>query len=321
MASRNISWLVSGLALSLACGGDGDAPNFDKADDSVTGVSDGGVPNSEGPIQVAPNPGKDSGGLPDGKGDDGEGFLGDAGSDPGTSVPVDAGSEVDAAAPTWVDASTDVDAGVERDAGGEVPPEDAGEPGEEPTPVHHKLELSLQGEGDGSVVGRVAGRDTLTCTRAQEACFASLREGTEIVLSAEPAYDSTFAWGGACAGVRGPSCTLTVSGSKRVSVSFDLKDFTLSVTVSGTGNGQPGRGSVVSEPEGISCTTQGAPATCSAPFPARTYVRLRAIPDSPGNSNQVTFGGWGGACESNGQNQLCEIVLGGDTEVSAKFVR
>ncbi len=70
-----------------------------------------------------------------------------------------------------------------------------------------------------------------------------------------------------------------------------------------------GKGTVTSNPAGISCGTGPG---CAVSFPANTSVLLTAVPD-PG----ATFTGWAGACS--GTATTCTVVLNSNQAVTASF--
>jgi CSLREA domain-containing protein/uncharacterized repeat protein (TIGR01451 family) len=70
-----------------------------------------------------------------------------------------------------------------------------------------------------------------------------------------------------------------------------------------------GRGSVTSQPAGISCGRD-----CTEVYAEGATVVLRARPRSG-----TTFIGWGGGCASAGANLTCTLVMDGDKTVTATF--
>ncbi|HZR32124.1 MAG TPA: alkaline phosphatase family protein [Terriglobales bacterium] len=84
-----------------------------------------------------------------------------------------------------------------------------------------------------------------------------------------------------------------------------LSNVQLTVKVSG-----PGKGTIISNPSGITCTS----GTCSARFPAGTAVTLSAEPS--GNSRFVK---WDAACS--GSEQTCQLTLTTDQSVAAEFTK
>lgn len=100
----------------------------------------------------------------------------------------------------------------------------------------------------------------------------------------------------------GPAGSCADWDVSRATSCFAIVQFTLAVTLAGTGSG-----SVSSGPAGISCG-----ATCSAPYDSGTMVTLTATP--AGNS---LFGGWsGGGCGGTG---TCVVTVTAATNVTATF--
>jgi hypothetical protein len=79
---------------------------------------------------------------------------------------------------------------------------------------------------------------------------------------------------------------------------------TLSVTLTGTGNG-----TVTSNPSGIDCTT----GTCSGPFAPNAVVTLTEAP-----ATGSIFGGWSGA-NCSGTSTTCQVTLSAAASVTATF--
>ena len=158
------------------------------------------------------------------------------------------------------------------------------------------IQLSVQaaGAGVGTVSSNPAG---INCGQA---CTASFSSGTQVTLNASPAANSFFAgWSGACSGTS--VCKVTLTQNTSVMASFSASPV-LAVTLSGTG-----KGSVASNPSGISCGT-----TCSADFAPNTQVTL--IATAAANSS---FAGWTGGCS--GTNPTCTVTLNASQQVTANF--
>ena len=161
--------------------------------------------------------------------------------------------------------------------------------------VDNSLVVTRTGAGTGTVTSTPAGIDCgADCTELFPA-------GTVVTLTATPASGSTFTgWSGGCTGTG--TCMLTVNGGVVVNANFTSSQVTLSVAMSGTGQGL-----VTSNPVGISCG-----ATCTAFFDPGTSVTLSAAAMSGS-----TFGGWsGGGCSGTGP---CTTVLSAATTVVATF--
>jgi photosystem II stability/assembly factor-like uncharacterized protein/subtilisin-like proprotein convertase family protein len=159
------------------------------------------------------------------------------------------------------------------------------------------LSVSIEGRGAGTVTSLPAGIDCPgDCSEVRPA-------GTSVVLTASPATMSLFAgWsGGGCSGT-GP-CTVTLDRAARVTASFALQSFPLTVHVEGSGTG-----TVTSVPAGIACG-----ADCLESFEYQTGVTLSAAPDAGS-----VFTGWSGACAGTWQ---CALWMGGAHSVTASFAR
>ena len=117
--------------------------------------------------------------------------------------------------------------------------------------------------------------------------------GTMVTVSASPAASSVFtSWSG-CAQQSGATCTVTMDGPKTVTVTFTLKQYTL--TVSNAGNGS---GTVSLNPVG-GTYTHGTTVTLSA-SPAASSV----------------FTSWSG-CTANGSS--CSVTMDAAKTVTATF--
>lgn len=152
--------------------------------------------------------------------------------------------------------------------------------------------------------------------RTDCASTADLRTQVTLTASADPG--SRFAgWSGDVPAVCRPTsgslpgtCAVTMDQSRAVVASFKLVR-TLSVSIAGNG-----RGSVTSQPAGISC-----PPDCSAAFDDGTKLSLTAHPDQTS-----AFSGWsgpltGGSCPSTatGVAQPCDIAVLASGGVAATF--
>ena len=164
-------------------------------------------------------------------------------------------------------------------------------------PTVEKFTLTVTVEGSGTVTSDPAG---IFCVTGP--CITSVDLGTEVILTATPDSGSTFeSWGGACSGTG--TCTVTLTANRAVTATFDLiPDFTLTVTVSGSGT-------VSSGLAGILCVT----GPCTTSVDPGTEVILTATPDSGS-----TFAGWGGACQGLGQ---CNITMDADRSLTAIFAQ
>ncbi|HEX4383706.1 MAG TPA: hypothetical protein VH083_12175, partial [Myxococcales bacterium] len=121
-----------------------------------------------------------------------------------------------------------------------------------------------------------------------------------LTLQAVPAAKFSFGgWQGSCSGTG--SCEVQLQGSPSVTAVFTAAPRTLTVSVSGSGEGR-----VTSTPSGIDC-----PGTCSATFPNGSAVTLVA-----GGDSTNVFHGWSGACAGSGD---CTLQLESDLSAGANF--
>jgi phospholipase C len=157
------------------------------------------------------------------------------------------------------------------------------------------LAVTLGGTAKGSVASNPSG---INCGQT---CSASFSPGTQVTLTAKPATNSYFGgWAGGCSG-NTPTCTLTFSGTQKVTATFENAPV-LTVNLGGNGTGM-----VSSNPSGISCEP-----TCSVSFNAGTRVTLTATA-----ATNSYFGGWAGGCSGN--NPTCTLTLSGNQQVTATF--
>ncbi|WP_158508932.1 InlB B-repeat-containing protein [Gemmatirosa kalamazoonensis] len=169
-----------------------------------------------------------------------------------------------------------------------------------PTVPTFALSVSTGGTGDGTVTSPVG----ISCPGT---CSTTLGAGTVVTLTAAASQGSTFGgWGGACSGTA-PTCAVTMDAVKSVTASFSriVTTFPLGVTIAGTGTG-----AVSSSPGSIDC-----PGSCTSSYAPGTVVTLTAL---PGGQN-VTFGGWDGACVGSGTSPTCTITMDGPKSVTALF--
>jgi hypothetical protein len=92
------------------------------------------------------------------------------------------------------------------------------------------------------------------------------------------------------------------SGGRGAADAAEPTNFTLSVTLAGSGTGD-----VVSSPAGVVCTGS----TCTGSFPPSTPVTLTATPDAGS-----ILGGWTGACTA---PSTCTVVMNADIAVTVDF--
>nr|MBZ4194102.1 hypothetical protein [Candidatus Contendobacter sp.] len=175
------------------------------------------------------------------------------------------------------------------------------------------LAVFTAGLGTGTVTSTPTGINCGgSCTEASPATF-NFPATTPITLTATPNIDSVFVkWTGACTG-SALTCDVTVSTAKTVRAEFSLP-YQVNVTVGGSG-------SVTSEPEGISCTTNPAtdPKKCSSGFANGNWVKLTATAIATPSSDYV-FTDWQGTCGLvDNTSPTCRILVFGIENITARF--
>ncbi len=166
----------------------------------------------------------------------------------------------------------------------------------------YRVTVATDGSGEGTVTnpaGIACGAGSIECSRLFQA-------GQSVTLTALASESSDFAgWSGACSGTA--DCTVTVDAAKSVTATFTLKQYDLTLTISGNG-----QGAVSSTPAVIDCGVGGIGGSdCSEQLDHGSVVTLVATVE-PGSG----FGGWSGACSGTGD---CTITMGGIAEVSAEI--
>jgi hypothetical protein len=130
-----------------------------------------------------------------------------------------------------------------------------------------------------------------------------------LTLTATPAMGSTFAgWmGGGCSGTG--TCVVTVTAATSVTATFNISQYTLTVTKSGTGFGTVTSGG---NPPIINCGSD-----CTEVVNHGTVVTLTATAASSPVAQDSTFTGWsGGGCTGTG---TCVVTVTAATTVTATF--
>jgi hypothetical protein len=160
----------------------------------------------------------------------------------------------------------------------------------------YTVTVSKVGTGVGTIKSSPAG---IACPGT---CSTTFNYGDKVTLTAEPGAHSTFSgWDSTeCTGTG--ECTFLVTAATTLTAKFTMDRYTLTVKTDGTG-----RGSVTSDPIGITCGTD-----CTQVFDYGTKILLTV---SSGSGS--TFVGWvGDACSGTGD---CTMLLTGDTTVGAVF--
>ncbi|MCP4002329.1 MAG: hypothetical protein GY727_15590 [Gammaproteobacteria bacterium] len=158
----------------------------------------------------------------------------------------------------------------------------------------HVLNVNKSGAGSGIVSSTPSG---ISCGSD---CVETLDHNTYVTLTATPETGSVFSgWLGDCSGTG--ECGLTMDADHTASAIFGLENYTLTVTLEGSGSGE-----VTSVPAGIACGV-----TCVETFDYGTLLTLTAIP-----KGKSTFIGWSGACSGTAP---CTVTMDEVIEVSARF--
>jgi len=122
--------------------------------------------------------------------------------------------------------------------------------------------------------------------------------GTMVTLTATPRTGSVFgAWYGACSGVAGPVCRVTMVSNAFVAAAFNIPStrYTLTIRSAGTGAGTVSPG--------------------SSTYDTGTRVTLTATA-----STGSAFAGWsGGGCS--GTSTTCQVLITANTTVTANFTQ
>jgi hypothetical protein len=166
--------------------------------------------------------------------------------------------------------------------------------------------LTVNPSGAGGAAGRITGPG-LDCTTGSTAgCTAPQPNGAAVTLSAAPGDASVFkSWSG-CTTTDGPTCTVTVTGARTVTATFQPSTYLLTVAQAVSGGATGG----VTGP-GIECGT-GATTGCSAPQPNGASVVLTASA-GPGS----VFKSWSGCTAVDGAS--CAVTVTGARTVTATF--
>jgi hypothetical protein len=188
-------------------------------------------------------------------------------------------------------------------------------------------ELRVTGSPGGDVAASLSGSGaqstfTLTVVRAGTGtgtiigtgidcggdCGEAVAAGATLVLTATAASGSTFGnWSGcdSLSGAGGNVCTVTVSGNRTVTATFDAlpSNFTLTVARAGSGTGT------------VTGTGVDCGADCAETVPQGTQVSLTATA-----SSGSTFAGWSGCDSTSGPSgNVCSVTVTAHRTVTATF--
>ncbi|MGL4207092.1 MAG: InlB B-repeat-containing protein, partial [Aeromonadaceae bacterium] len=160
--------------------------------------------------------------------------------------------------------------------------------------IQYPLQVGKTGNGSGLVSGA---NGEINC---DPICSAWLTAGTQVTLQATPAVGSQFSgWSlAACPGAT--PCNVTMDGDKRLSASFTLQQFLLSVSKSGTGSGTV-------TGNGINCGN-----LCSLTLDYATAVVLTATPTA---GSQLAS--WSGCTTSTATS--CSTTMSAARDITATF--
>jgi hypothetical protein len=158
--------------------------------------------------------------------------------------------------------------------------------------MEYTLTVTKAGTGSGTVTSAPAG---ITCGGD---CSEDYATGTIVILTPTADSGSNFTgWSG------DPDCTngaVTMNADKTCTATFDVVEYTLTVTKAGTGSG-----TVTSAPAGINCG-----GNCSEDYPETTVVTLTPTADSGS-----VFTGWSGNADcSDGM-----VTMNADKTCTATF--
>lgn len=162
------------------------------------------------------------------------------------------------------------------------------------------LTVLRTGNGSGTVTSAPAG---ISCGSSSSSCSAPFAQNTKVTLTATPAAGSIL-WGqSGCDTFSGNTCTVTMSGARNVTFTFNLQTATLFVTKAGTGSG-----TITSSPAGLTCSS----ASCYGFFTLNSQTTLTATP-ATGSS----FSGWSGCTSTTGN--VCTVTMSASKSVTATF--
>jgi hypothetical protein len=171
------------------------------------------------------------------------------------------------------------------------------------------LTVAKAGTGTGSVTS-TSSPASATQIDCGATCSVSYDAGTVVTLTATAAAGSVQTGWTGCDTVSGPTCTVTMNAARRVTATFALQTFTLTVTKSRllTGNGTVTSSSSPASSSQINCGS-----TCSASYVSGTVVTLRVS-----LSFLSIFNGWSGCDTVSGTT--CTVTMNRARSVNASFL-
>jgi hypothetical protein len=173
-------------------------------------------------------------------------------------------------------------------------------------PTMFPLTVTVGGSGTGTVSG-----SGINCPGT---CSQSFNPGTAVALTAAPAGTSVFGgWGGDCAGTKGLTCNLVMSGPRSASATFSLPTtFRLTLNVQ---ENSPVVAGVEVIPSSFGFCDAAAPpgTTCIADYTPGTTITLRPV-DETGDHLA-----WSGDCSAVAPGASCVLSMTVDRSVGALF--
>lgn len=161
------------------------------------------------------------------------------------------------------------------------------------TPTPATLTVVIRGPGELQVGGQTA--------PCRERCQYVVPAGTAITLNARPLNGGTFAaWSDLC-NTQGPSCTVSISQSLTLTLTFNPQIVQHAVQLNVVGLGQ-----IVSSVIGTPCTS-----SCSLNAAAGTTLVFNATP-----ATGQQFIGWSEPCQ---QLPTCELIVSAPVVLTARF--
>src|SRR5205807_235162 len=160
------------------------------------------------------------------------------------------------------------------------------------------LTVSKGGTGSGTVTSSDGG---INCGPT---CVFTYDSGRVVTLTPSASEGSVFGGWSGCDGVSDTTCTVTMSGARSITATFNVQRFTLTVSKGGTGSG-----TVTSSDGGINC----------GPTCVFTYDSGRVVTLTPTASGGAPFGCWSG-CDGV-SDTTCTVTMSGARSVTAKIGR
>ncbi len=158
--------------------------------------------------------------------------------------------------------------------------------------------ISKQGAGSGIVSSE---NEAINCGAS---CSATLDYGQTLILTANAANDSIFKeWQGACSGTNSRA-ELNLTEDASCTAIFDLSEFSLSTSTTGSGNG-----TITSNDQAINCGDD-----CNEVYASGTTVTLTARA-----ANDAVFVAWSGDEQCVGTNPEVQVIVEGNLRCAAEF--